>query len=263
MELALTRPVARKASPSTQGAPWWDTEHSSAGARDSAAGQRVACVLVGPLCGPVEGTADGSSGVGHQGGVRVERVDADPDAALVPALAPPKRVRKSKSTRKGSKPAAGGEAATGTPASASTALVKHEQATREGRAPGQHLVNPHAFTLIVGGADEAAEPTDDEVKRAASTQPVGGGAYADVVSVDVANWHPCHAYATLRLVVTSGVTASAVVFTTPTLLPVLAVVGPVIGRVTHDSAVVLLEVDQPARVACVLTDAFTGQRCVA
>ena len=39
-----------------------------------------------------------------------------------------------------------------------------------------------------------------------------------------------------------------------------AVVGPIIGKVGPTSAVVLVEVDVRARVRCVLTDAFTGQR---
>lgn len=36
------------------------------------------------------------------------------------------------------------------------------------------------------------------------------------------------------------------------------VLGPVVGRVTQGSAVVLVEVGSPAPVSCVLTDAATG-----
>lgn len=39
-------------------------------------------------------------------------------------------------------------------------------------------------------------------------------------------------------------------------------VGPVIGRVTHNSVVIMLEIDQKARVSCTIVDAFTFARYV-
>jgi hypothetical protein len=41
-----------------------------------------------------------------------------------------------------------------------------------------------------------------------------------------------------------------------------AVLGPIVGKVLPTAAVVLLEVDVRARVRCVLTNAFSGDRCV-
>jgi hypothetical protein len=41
-----------------------------------------------------------------------------------------------------------------------------------------------------------------------------------------------------------------------------AVLGPIIGKVTPTSVVVLIEADMRARLRCVLTDSFTGKRYV-
>ncbi len=68
-------------------------------------------------------------------------------------------------------------------------------------------------------------------------------------------------YCVLQAVASNG-WSSCTSATKPVDVGAFAVLGPIVGKVTSTTAVIMLEVDVRARVRCVLTNSFTGERYV-